>query len=201
MNIFRIRLGDVEAAECACGPGIDGKLGAMAARAPRLSTGNEPFGVIEKLLAWSVTIEPWAGISLSSTRERREGDQSHVQSRAHLHEEGEVVRNERHAKREGEAAEASSGVVRGSEIMKNAKIRSEPLCSWCSGIASGSPSHSARAASSAAWLARKNSAMSQRCEACSTTMARNPTSETNQTPSPHCRGRSRRRSSSKAARR
>src|SRR2546421_636884 len=31
--------------------------------------------------------------------------------------------------------------------MKNAKISSEPLWSWCSGIASGSPSQSARATS------------------------------------------------------
>ena len=36
------------------------------------------------------------------------------------------------------------GVVRGSEIMKNVKSRTAPLCSRWSGIASGSPSHSER---------------------------------------------------------
>jgi hypothetical protein len=36
------------------------------------------------------------------------------------------------------------GVVRGSEIMKKVKSSSAPLCRRCSGITSGSPSHSER---------------------------------------------------------
>ena len=34
-----------------------------------------------------------------------------------------------------------SGVVRGSEIMKNANSSSAPLCSRCSGTSGGWPSH------------------------------------------------------------
>ena len=47
-----------------------------------------------------------------------------------------------------------SGVVRGSEIMKKANSTSAPLASRWSGISSGSPSHSARPTTRAAWAAR-----------------------------------------------
>lgn len=40
--------------------------------------------------------------------------------------------------------ERESGVVRGSEIMKNVKSSRAPLWSWCSGISMRWPSHSAR---------------------------------------------------------
>ena len=81
-----------------------------------------------------------------------------------------------------------SGEVRGSEIMKNVKISSEPLCSWWIGMASGSPSHQARANSSAAWLPRKKIAMSERRAACSTRMAKKPTSAANHTVEPQAPG-------------
>ncbi len=77
-----------------------------------------------------------------------------------------------------------SGDVRGSEIMKNVKISSEPLCNWWIGMASGSPSHKARANKSAAWLARKKIAMSERRAACNTRIAKKPTSAANQTVEP-----------------
>jgi hypothetical protein len=43
-----------------------------------------------------------------------------------------------------------SGVVFGSEIMKNAKSTSAPVSSWCRGMVMGSPSQSDRPMSSAA---------------------------------------------------
>ena len=55
-----------------------------------------------------------------------------------------------------------SGVVFGSEIMKNAKISSAPFCNWCRGIASGSPSHRARANSRLAYTSRKQQVVSAR---------------------------------------
>jgi hypothetical protein len=42
-----------------------------------------------------------------------------------------------------------SGIVFGSEIMKKAKIRKAPLWIACAGIASGSPSQTARPKTSA----------------------------------------------------
>src|SRR5205807_5967171 len=78
-----------------------------------------------------------------------------------------------------------SGEVRGSEIMKKEKISSEPLWSGCSGIASGSPSHHARASNNAAWLPRKNSAMSERRAACSTRIAKKASSVASHTAEHH----------------
>ena len=55
-----------------------------------------------------------------------------------------------------------SGVVFGSEIMKNAKISNAPFSSWCRGIASGSSSHSARTPSRAANVTRNAIVVSAR---------------------------------------
>ena len=55
-----------------------------------------------------------------------------------------------------------SGVVLGSEIMKNENSSNAPLWSWWAGIDSGSPSHAARPTSTAAWAARKATVTSLR---------------------------------------
>ena len=93
---------------------------------------RELCAVIGMLLAWlaGVQVKRSAGRMLVDQKgERRERDQRDVERRPHLHEEGEVVRraappasaNRKRPRRE-------SGEVRGSEIMKKAKISSEPLC-------------------------------------------------------------------------
>ena len=61
-----------------------------------------------------------------------------------------------------------SGVVFGSEIMKNAKRRSAPLSSRCSGIVRGSCTTRARAKSRAANVARNESVTSAREARCTT---------------------------------
>ena len=66
---------------------------------------------------------------IDEQRYGRQGDKGKIQRRAHLHEKRHVMREQRDGEGEQEAPEPESGVVRGSEIMKKVKIRSEPLCS------------------------------------------------------------------------
>ena len=78
---------------------------------------------------WS-PFEPVGGNKpVEQQRDGRERDQRHVQSRPHLHEKRQIIGEQRHGQRKDQAAQARIGVVRGSEIIKKAKISNDPLCS------------------------------------------------------------------------
>lgn len=81
-----------------------------------------------------------------------------------------------------------SGVVFGSEIMKNAKMRNAPLVSRWSGIASGSPSHTERPTSIAAYASTKAAVTSTRDARVTTMMPREAMSSASNAASPHWPG-------------
>ena len=145
---LRVGLGDVEAAE---GAGASGASeGARAASSERRAV--ERLHAESRPWTWAAPVEAarplvaggraTGGRAAGTSGRERRARATRAAVRAEQHEL-HVAGAERHEQRRRAMRPArESGVVFGSEIMKNAKSRSAPLWSRWSGIASGSPSQS-----------------------------------------------------------
>jgi len=177
-------LGDVEAAEAAAG---------WRRAEPRWRQRDGRFQraailrVIGQLLggAGAVHAKRSAGRSVEQKRSGDSASSATYERHGRLPEEGEPVREQRHRTPNMSRPSRESGVVRGSEIMKNAKIQERAALELMQRNGGDRPARRRERAAGWRGAARNHRAMSARRAALSTTKARPATSAANHTLAPH----------------